>query len=81
MVVDTRWEYTWSSGKTLAEYWRWHVDPNCPDAVGEPAPSTQSQPYTVTEVILDLISGRINASTTRFFRRCFWLDEIDDTAP
>jgi hypothetical protein len=81
VVVETRWEYTWSSSKRLAEYWCWHVDPTCPDAVGKPAPSRKFQPYRVTQVILDLISGRINASTTRFCRFCFWLDNIDDTEP
>ena len=50
-------------------------------AVGKPAPSRKFQPYRVTQVISDLISGRINASTARFCRRCFWLDEIDDTVP
>lgn len=81
VVVDTRWEYTWTSGKTRAEYWCWHVDPACPDVAGKPAPSKQFQPYNITEVISDLINGRINATTTRFCRRCFWLDKIDDPAP
>ena len=80
VVADTRWEYTWSAGKTLAEYWCWHVDPDCPQAAGKPAPSKQFHPYSVTQVAMELISGRINSSTTRYCRRCFWLDEIDNTA-
>lgn len=81
VVVDTRWEYTWTSGRTRAEYWCWHVDPACPDAADKPAPSEEFRPYNVTQVISDLINGRINATTTRFCRRCFWLDANGETLP
>ncbi|TDB89148.1 hypothetical protein E1264_09255 [Actinomadura sp. KC216] len=74
VVVSKDWEYTRSGGKTLVETWCWHVNPKCPDAVGKPAPSEQTQPFNINQVVLDLINGRINASASRFCRRCFWLD-------
>ncbi|RFS81484.1 hypothetical protein D0T12_31545 [Actinomadura spongiicola] len=80
VVVSKHWEYLWLTGKTLVESWCWHVDPMCPDAVGRAAPSKQFQPFNITQVVLELISGRINASTSRFCRRCFWLDDTNDTA-
>ncbi|TDD29643.1 hypothetical protein E1287_30650 [Actinomadura sp. KC06] len=80
VVVSTHWQYTRSVGKTLVETWCWHVDPTCPDAAGKRAPSKEFQPFDITQVVLELISGRINASTSRFCRRCFWLDDIEDTA-
>lgn len=78
-VVDkTEWGYSWTRGKELQEYWSWHVDPDCPQAAGKSASSKDHAPIGVAEVIRDLLTGRINASTTRYCRECFWLDAVDD---
>lgn len=78
LVDKSEWSYSWTGGKELREHWSWHVDPNCPEAAGKPAPpSTHHAPIGVAEVIRDLLTGRINASTTRYCRACFWLDTVE----
>jgi hypothetical protein len=78
VVVDKRWEYGWTRTKELVESLAWHVDPDCPDAIGKPAPSREIRPHNAGEVIRDLVTARINASTTRYCRRCFWLDRAEE---
>lgn len=78
-VVDkTEWVHSWTRGKELQERWSWHADPDCLQAAGKPAPSTDHAPIGGADVIRDLLTGRINASTTRYCRECFWLDAVDD---
>jgi hypothetical protein len=81
VVTEARKEPTWSGGLKIAEILCWHVDPSCPDAAGKPEPAAPYTPHDIAEVISSLLSGKINASTSRYCRRCFWLDESErDTA-
>lgn len=79
VVIKAREEYVRAYEKKMVEYLCWHVNPDCSEAVGKPAPSRNVvSRFNVPELIRELLAGRVNISTSRHCHRCFWLIPSDE---
>lgn len=79
VVEEVRDGWSFTSGRTKTELWRWHADPHCPDAQGKDRPE-KGYRQPAYEVINRLLDGSINNSEIRACLRCFWLNTSEPTS-